>query len=43
MEAHTTVDVVVDVEAVRQLLTDRLALIQAGASVEEASLPWPER
>uniref|UniRef100_A0A1D1ZZ55 Glycosyltransferase 61 catalytic domain-containing protein n=1 Tax=Auxenochlorella protothecoides TaxID=3075 RepID=A0A1D1ZZ55_AUXPR len=43
VEAHTTVDVVVDVEAVRQLLTDRLALIQAGASVEEASLPWPQR
>lgn len=43
VEAHTRVDVRVDVRAVRALLDDRLRVIRAGASVAQADLPWPER
>ena len=42
MEAHTNVDVVVDLTQFRALLESRLPLVFAGASVEEAALPWPE-
>ncbi len=41
VEAHTAVDVVVDVEALRELIAGRLRLIREGASVVEARLPWP--
>lgn len=41
MEAHTNVDVVVNVEELRALLEDCLPLIFGGASVTEAALPWP--
>ena len=42
MEAHTNVDVVVDLAQLRALLQSRLPLVFAGASVEAAALPWPE-
>ena len=42
MEAHTNVDVVVDLGDFRALLESRLPLVFAGASVEEAELPWPK-
>lgn len=41
MEAHTNVDVVVNLEELRALLADRLPLVYAGYPVEEAALPWP--
>ena len=41
VEAHTNVDVVVNLDEVRALLESRLPLVFAGASVEEAALPWP--
>jgi protein O-GlcNAc transferase len=41
VEAHTNVDVIVDLQAVRALLDSRLPLVFQGKSVKEASLPWP--
>ncbi len=41
VEAHTNVDVIVDVEAVRALLRSRLPLVFAGKRPEETALPWP--
>ena len=41
MEAHTNVDVVVNLDEFRALLESRLPLVFSGASVEEAALPWP--
>ena len=41
MEAHTNVDVIVDLEALKGLLDSRLPLVFRGASVKEAELPWP--
>lgn len=41
VEAHTMVDVVVDVQALQRLIAGRLELIRAGASVARARLPWP--
>lgn len=41
VEAHTNVDVIVNLEEFRELLANRLPLVFAGASVEEAALPWP--
>lgn len=41
VEAHTNVDVIVDLEAVKELLDSRLPLVFAGASVKDAELPWP--
>ena len=43
VEAHTNVDVVVDVPQLRALLADRLPLVAAGHSVADCALPWPER
>ncbi len=43
MEAHTNVDVVVDLQQFKQLLDSRLPLVFAGASVASAELPWPGR
>lgn len=43
VEAHTRVDVRVDVPTVVELLRDRLQVIRSGASVAQAALPWPER
>ena len=41
VEAHTNVDVVVNVNEFRALLQDRLPHIWAGKSVAEAAIPWP--
>ncbi len=41
VEAHTNVDVVVNLDEFRALLESRLPLVFGGASVEEAALPWP--
>jgi hypothetical protein len=41
VEAHTNVDVIVDLEGVKALLDSRLPLVFEGKSVQEASLPWP--
>ncbi|KAK9828787.1 hypothetical protein WJX72_002076 [[Myrmecia] bisecta] len=41
VEAHTNVDVVVNIEEFRELLASRLPLVYGGASVEDASMPWP--
>ena len=40
-QAHTNVDVVVDLEQLRALLSDRLPHVFAGAPVSQAALPWP--
>jgi hypothetical protein len=40
-QAHTNVDVIVNLEEFRALLASRLPLVFAGASVAEAALPWP--
>ncbi|KAL3161243.1 hypothetical protein ABBQ38_009607 [Trebouxia sp. C0009 RCD-2024] len=42
VEAHTNVDVVVNVNEFRALLRDRLPHVWAGKSVAEAVIPWPE-
>ena len=42
MEAHTNVDVIVNLRELRSLLRDRLPHVFAGASVEAARMPWPE-
>jgi len=42
VEAHTNVDVVVNVNEFRALLKDRLPHVWAGKSVSEAAVPWPE-
>ena len=41
VEAHTNVDVVVNIEELRALLVSRLPLVFAGATVKQAALPWP--
>ena len=41
VEAHTNVDVVVNLDELRSLLESRLPLVFAGASVADAALPWP--
>lgn len=43
VEAHTNVDVVVNLDELRSLLADRLPLVYAGYSVQDALLPWPEQ
>jgi hypothetical protein len=40
-QAHTNVDVRVDIPAFRALLADRLPLVFAGWPVEAAAIPWP--
>lgn len=42
VEAHTNVDVVVDLAQFRALLESRLPLVFGGASVADAALPWPD-
>ena len=42
VEAHTNVDVVVNLGELRVLLDGRLPLVFAGAGVQDAALPWPE-
>lgn len=42
VEAHTNVDVMVDIEEFRELLDSRLPLIFSGTSVKDAELPWPK-
>lgn len=41
LQAHTNVDVRVDIPAFRALLADRLPLVFAGWPVEAAHIPWP--
>jgi hypothetical protein len=41
VEAHTNVDVIVDLEALKALLDSRVPLVLSGASVKDAELPWP--
>ena len=41
VEAHTAVDVVADIAALRELIAGRLRIVRQGASVVEARLPWP--
>jgi hypothetical protein len=41
LQAHTNVDVIVNLEEFRALLASRLPLVFAGASVADAALPWP--
>ena len=43
VEAHTNVDVVVNVNEFRALLKDRLPHVWAGESVAEAAIPWPDK
>ena len=42
VEAHTNIDVIVDIVAVRALLVSRLPLVWNGTAVEVAALPWPK-
>ena len=42
VEAHTNVDVIVDLQELKGLIASRLPLIEAGVPVSAASLPWPE-
>lgn len=41
VEAHTNVDVIVNIEEFKALLDDRLPYVWAGAKVETAAIPWP--
>lgn len=42
MEAHTNVDVIVDLAEFKALLDDRLPHVWAGEGVQQASIPWPD-
>lgn len=41
VEAHTNVDIIVDIPQLKLLLDSRLPLVFAGASVKAASAIWP--
>ncbi len=41
IEAHTNVDIVVNLEEFQALLNDRLPLVFGGTPVSEAEIPWP--
>jgi protein O-GlcNAc transferase len=41
VEAHTKVDVIVDLQELRALLQDRLPHVWAGAAVAAARREWP--
>jgi protein O-GlcNAc transferase len=41
VEAHTRVDVMVDLAAFKALLDSRLPLVFAGKSIKEAAMAWP--
>lgn len=41
MEAHTNVDIIVDVKQLRAMLDTRLPRVLAGASVPELASVWP--
>ena len=41
MEAHTNVDVVVNLQEFKALLDSRLPLVFNGTAVADAELPWP--
>lgn len=43
VEAHTNVDVIVDLDEFRALLDSRLPLVWRGSSVHDAALPWPDQ
>ncbi|GLI68019.1 hypothetical protein VaNZ11_012320 [Volvox africanus] len=42
VEAHTNVDVIVNIPEFKALLDDRLPFVWAGATVSEAAIPWPD-
>lgn len=42
MEAHTRVDVVVDIPEFRALLDSRLPLVWNGTSIKDAEIAWPK-
>ncbi|PNW72188.1 hypothetical protein CHLRE_16g678600v5 [Chlamydomonas reinhardtii] len=42
VEAHTNVDVIVDLAEFKALLDDRLPHVWAGEGVQQASIPWPD-
>lgn len=42
VEAHTEIDVVVNLAELEELLDRQLPWIFAGAPIEEAALPWPD-
>lgn len=41
MEAHTNVDIVVDLRELEALLDATLPAVFRGATIAEAALPWP--
>ena len=41
VEAHTNVDVIVDIPQLKKLLDSRLPMVFRGASVQAASAIWP--
>ena len=43
VEAHTNVDVVVNLEQFKELLDSRLPLVFQGSPVAEAEIAWPGR
>jgi hypothetical protein len=43
VEAHTNVDVIVNIEELRSLMGNRLPYVYEGRGVEELRLPWPSR
>ncbi|KAG2434032.1 hypothetical protein HXX76_007760 [Chlamydomonas incerta] len=42
VEAHTNVDVIVDLDEFKALLDDRLPHVWAGESVQKATIEWPD-
>jgi protein O-GlcNAc transferase len=41
VEAHTNIDVVVNLDEFKALLDSRLPLVFGNASIAEAAMPWP--
>ena len=41
VEAHTNVDVIVNIQELRERIASRLPFIEAGLPVKAAALPWP--
>lgn len=41
VEAHTNVDVIVDIQQFKALLDDRLPFVWNGSTVPDAAIPWP--
>ena len=41
VEAHTNVDVIVNIQELHDLIASRLPLIEANLPIRAAALPWP--